>query len=357
MIFQTMPPRSAPAEAPNTVLEQPRRLELVSKAMEDGGIKAVLDTASHEADDAISGIHKLGTFDASETYTGSAEDVLKMRTANEDAAKQVQEAKHTLELDLSEFGEATVETPKPVEAPAVSSAIEKPSAPAPVVESVKVEEPPKSEVQQALEETHAMISEKSGINPMMEAQKTEEAGKQFDTMMEDTEPMAEEMARLTETEKEWAKEQKALNDFVSGHAMAMTPLEQKYADSMTAHIAYLAASMELSKAVIGKKTPEEIAKLQEQTKTASELAAKLSGEYEKDLAQYMKGDLDKPAETEIAPKAAAIKPAETAQPGRKIIGADYPLPKGGDELKPKEGFFGKLSKKFVDSIAFWRIKL
>ena len=159
-----MPPRDAAAETANPAQEvilqtSPEKgLELIEKAIESKGTTGVIEIAKQEADEAISGIHKLGTFDAAENYPGSAEEVMKMKSANEGAAKQVQEAVHALELDLSEFGEASKPTVIPSEVEGTSEISRLRSAPL-----EKTEGPPASIESKSLEQ-------------------------QSDEMMEETEP-------------------------------------------------------------------------------------------------------------------------------------------------------------------------
>lgn len=342
-----MPPRDSAAEANIAVLEQPRSFELVGKAMEERGIKGVIEFAKQEADDQISGIHSLGSFDAQEEYPGSAVDVLKMKAANEDAVKQVQEAQHVLELDLSEFDSpaAVVETPKVVEA-APAAKVE---APAPVIEAPVEQAAPQAEEKPVvIEESKAEVEV---IQPIVEAKP------------EALDELGQEQAKLDAYEAEMAQEKKTLEEFNGAHTIGMTPLEQKYAASLNTHILHLGASVELTKLYVQKMNLEKqgrgedakhLAEAIQQTEAEVERlhteAEKVTGEYEKMLAAFM----NQPVDEEVA-QAPVIKKEE-----KKFISSEYPLPKGGDTLQPKPekkpGALSKLWSKVWGSMKFWEIK-
>ncbi|MCC7522936.1 hypothetical protein IT407_04030 [Candidatus Uhrbacteria bacterium] len=379
-----MPPRDTTAEithpAEEVILQSSpeKGLELIEKAVDSKGITGVIEIAKQEADDAISGIHKLGTFDPSENYPGSAEEVMKMKSANEGAAKQVQEAVHALELDLSEFGEAPAKIETPVEAKIPAPVVEAPkpaeppAAEAPIVVDKATEEafeaiiqtPKKTELEEALAETHELIGKQSGLKVEGEKLVEKSDSEKFDDQIESEEQ------RLKAYEQEALQEKKTLDEFTGGHNIGMTDLEKGYANSLTAHIAHLEASAVLTELMVQKlrmqkgNNSEGVKRIQteidlaeaevERTHTEAE---RITKEYETMLQGIMNQPLDKSAEETAQPE---VKIPEAAKQAVSISPSNFPLPKDAGfayapAAKKQPGAISKIWGKVWKSMKFWEV--
>lgn len=373
--FCGMPPRDAAAEIQNPaeelVLQSSREqgLELIEKTAESKGTIGVIEIAKKEADEAISGIHKLGTFDAAESYPGSAEELMKMKAANEGAAKEVQDAVHALELDLSEFEEAPkpveakistppVEIPKPVEAPAAAPEV-KEDAQALNEEFEKVLN--ETDLSRALAETHEMIGKQSGLKVEGEKLVEKSDSEKLDDQIE-----AEE-ERLKAYEQEALQEKKTLDEFTGGHTIGMTDLEKGYANSLTAHIAHLEASAVLTELMVQKlrmqkgnnseglkRIESEIALAEAEVEKTHDEAERITKEYETMLA----GLMNQPVDGETAEATSAKTPE--AKPASGIAPSNFPLPKDSgftyaEAPKKKPGAISKIWGKVWNSMKFWEV--
>lgn len=366
-----MPPRDAAAETANPAQEvilqtSPEKgLELIEKAIESKGTTGVIEIAKQEADEAISGIHKLGTFDAAENYPGSAKEVMKMKSANEGAAKQVQEAVHALELDLSEFGDA----PQPVEAkiatPVVAD-VPKPIEPPPSPAEDKLLDEQfekalnETELSRALSETHELIGKQSGLKVEGEKLVEKSDSEKLDDQIE-----AEE-ERLKAYEQEALQEKKTLDEFTGGHNIGMTDLEKGYANSLTAHIAHLEASAVLTELLVQKlrmqkgnnsegvkRIEAEIALAEAEVERTHDEAERITKEYETMLQGIMNQPVDETAEP-------AAKAQEAAKPTNSISPSNFPLPKESGfayapATKKEPGAVSKIWGKVWKSMKFWEV--